>query len=134
MFTIVLYWQHTNNISASTYSNAVYKAYITICTQYDRFSPKKHVQLCVHIWKNNNLRNENWSVNCAYNVQSYHVKIVLYFLLLKYARHFFYLDGLLDQTCKKPITMIISESRKAILPIFCLNLRYCQYNIIILST
>ena len=30
----------------------------------------------------------------------------------------FYLDDLLDQTCEKPITMIISESRKAILLIF----------------
>ena len=29
----------------------------------------------------------------------------------------FYLDGMLDSTCKKPITMIISESRKTILPI-----------------
>ena len=34
----------------------------------------------------------------------------------------FYLDGLFDQTCEKPITMIISESRKAILPVF-----LCQF-------
>ena len=31
----------------------------------------------------------------------------------------FYVDGLVDHTCEKPITMIISESRKATLPILC---------------
>ena len=43
----------------------------------------------------------------------------------------FYLDGLLDQTCENPVTMIISESRKAIFPIiFCANLFYCQLQLL----
>ena len=33
----------------------------------------------------------------------------------------FCLDGLFDQGCEKPIAILISESRKAILPIFCAN-------------
>ena len=66
--------------------------------------------------------------NGTYNVPSHYVKIVLYFLC-KRMPDTVYLDRLLYETYEKAITMIISKSRKVVLPIFS-----CQFVLLLCAT